>query len=240
MSRAWHLLGTCTTKWDAEDICIEYRNSFNWSEGRRLPDESKMVHMVCDRALHIAGLTPARSLGKRVGIVLEGCFGGLASYERFRDGLGDAGELQPLAFSFSLPGIPASVLSLYYGITGPVLSLSTVVESGGTSALATSIGLLQSELCDHVIVGTWCFPSNTARQCIGLTRAMAAIAILSGTSGQTSGSALSGSTATGVASCSEESGITDFLLDFLSFHSDQNTQNPYLLSGALGASVREN
>jgi len=236
-----YLLGACAAKWAQEDIGTEYRNSFNWGEGRRLPDESKIVHIVCDRALRGTGLTSVRSLGERVGIVLGGCFGGLASYERFRAGLGKAGELQPLAFSFSLPCIPASVLSLYYGITGPVVSLSTVVEGGGTSALSTSIGLLQSGLCDHVVVGTWYFPSDTALQCTGLTQAMAAIAILSSKSEQLIGSALNiDSATTGAQFNSGVPGITDSLLDFLSFRSSPDTQCLYPLNSVFSASRRAN
>lgn len=234
-----YLLGACAAKWAPEEIGSEYRNSFNWGEGRRLPDESKIVHIVCDRALRGTGLPSVRNLGERVGIVLGGCFGGLASYERFRSGLDNTAELQPLAFSFSLPCIPASVLSLYYGITGPVVSLSTAVECGGTSTLSTSIGLLQSGLCDHVVVGTWYFPSDTARQCTGLTQAMAAIAILSCRFGQSSGSTLNiDSAITGALSYGGVPGITAPLLDFLSFRSNPDTQDSNPLNSILATSMR--
>lgn len=179
MSDTLYLLGASAAKWTPNTIAREYNSNFKWGEGRRLPDEAKAVHIVCKNALENAGFAPERCFGDRVGIVLGGGFGGFASYERFRTGLNNAGELQPLAFSFSLPCIPASVLSLYYGITGPVLSLSTTIEASGFSALDTAINLLQSGMCDHVIVGTWYFPSDTALKCTGITQAMTSMVILS-------------------------------------------------------------
>jgi len=179
MNNDLYLLGASAAKWPPNAIAQEYSNNFKWTEGRRLPDEAKAVHIACKSALRNAGFSAERCLGDRVGIVLGGGFGGFASYERFRSGLGNAGELQPLAFSFSLPCIPASVLSLYYGITGPVISLSTAVETGATSVLDTAIDLLQSGMCDRVVSGTWYFPSDTALKCTGITQAMVSIVVLS-------------------------------------------------------------
>jgi len=179
MSNTLYILGSSATRWITNTIDKEYKSIFKWVEGRRLPDESKAVHIVCKNALSNVSFTPDRCFGNRVGIVLAGIFGGFASYERFRAGLNNTGELQPLAFSFSLPCIPASVLSLYYGITGPVLSLSTTIETSGFSALDTAVNLLQSDMCDHVIAGTWYFPSDTAIKCTGITQAMSSIVILS-------------------------------------------------------------
>lgn len=178
MTTAWQLRGGAAARWQPQDIGPQYLACFNWGEGRRLPDESRAVHLVCEQALRRAGLGQRRALGERVGVVLAGGFGGLASYERFRAGLGRRGDLQPLAFSFSLPSIPASVLSLYYGITGPVLSLASELEGGGLCALETAMALLQSDLCELVITGSCYFPSATARQCGGPECAMAALAVL--------------------------------------------------------------
>lgn len=224
MNQTWNLLGTCAVKLAPQDIGKEYRNGFNWGEGRRLPDESKIVHIACDRALGSSGLAPVRSLGNRVGIVLAGCFGGLASYERFRAGLADNGELQPLAFTYSLPGIPASVLSLYYGITGPVISVSTVIESGAAGAVSAAAGLMQSGLCDHVIIGAWYFPSDSARHCTGLVDAMASVAILSGQSGRS----CDGMQNVDVLVRGDMAGMNDYLLDFLSFRQAQHAQQTSL------------
>nr|VFJ47002.1 MAG: Beta-ketoacyl synthase, N-terminal domain [Candidatus Kentron sp. FM]VFJ47320.1 MAG: Beta-ketoacyl synthase, N-terminal domain [Candidatus Kentron sp. FM]VFK07550.1 MAG: Beta-ketoacyl synthase, N-terminal domain [Candidatus Kentron sp. FM] len=183
MKDVWYIRGFCAESWEPAEIDAAYRVRFNWGEGRRLPDESKAVHLVCERALRQTGIENPRNLGAGIGIVLTSGFGGLASYEKFRDGLGTAMDLQPLAFSFSLPGIPASVLSLYYGITGPVTSLASPTNRCGADAINVAIGLLRSGLCEMVIAGSWYYPSVTARQCGGASQASAAIAVIAPNSG---------------------------------------------------------
>jgi len=178
MSSVWYVRGFCAESWEPGEISAAYRANFNWGEGRRLPDESKVAHLVCDQALRRAGFKNLRNLGARIGIVLASTFGGLASYEKFRDGLGTEMDIQPLAFSFSLPGIPASVLSLYYGITGPVTSLASPMNRCGADAVDVATSMLQSNLCDPVIAGAWYYPSATARQCGGPSQAWAAIAVI--------------------------------------------------------------
>lgn len=181
MKASWSILGYSISAWEPDRIGEAYRKRFNWNEGRRLPDESRMVHLACDSALGDTSLAKNRVIGERTGIVLASLFGGLQSYERFRDSLARPDDRQPMAFSFALPAIPASVLSLYYGITGPVLGLASPTKSIAGNLSESAIAFLSAGLCDQVIVGSWYYPSNTALLCGGERQAKVALAVLAAT-----------------------------------------------------------
>lgn len=172
------LLGHAALALAPEAIGVLYPRRFAWGEGRRLPAEAKLVHLACDEALAQAGLPRSRSTPfPRTAIVLASANGGLASYERFRDSL-TCGDPQPLAFSFALPGIPASVLSLYYRILGPVMTFAQPTARCGATALRAAMDLLASDRCDAVLVGTWSFPTTTARACGSPDEPRAALGLL--------------------------------------------------------------
>ncbi|KOR31056.1 hypothetical protein TI04_02800 [Achromatium sp. WMS2] len=180
MSRIWKLMGGASKVWDPEVVATVYQAAFNWPDGRRLPDESRAVQLTCDLALRQAGINPARSLGADYGIVLTGTYGGRISYESFQKGISNTQQptLQPLAFAFSLPGTPASVLSLYYGVSGPVVSLDECESDSGLRSLIVALGLLESGTCQKVIVGSFYYPSQTARNCGSLGQAKVTIGII--------------------------------------------------------------
>jgi len=187
VSGTWQIHGSATLisseQNSLEEVLGSYASALPWPEGRRLPDESRFVHRIADRALRAAGVA-SRTLGGAVGIVLASPFGGLTSYERFQASLTDPAGVQPMAFSFALPGIPVSMLSLYYGITGPVTHLST---ASGVEAAVVVLGMLESGLCERVIAGSWYFPSATARECGGPEEARAALAVIGASSAERSG-----------------------------------------------------
>jgi len=170
----WQIHGVAQTRGGAQETLAAYSHSFGWREGLRLPDESRLVHMVADQALRAAGLAQ-RGLGNQVGVVLTSPTGGLMSYERVQNSLSASQAIQPTVFSPGQTGIPASVLSLYYGITGPVLHLSV---KGGAEAALVALGLLESGFCQQVLTGSWRYPSATALACGEPAEAHVAIAVI--------------------------------------------------------------
>lgn len=138
-----------------EDVNRSYYRFFKWERGRRINSESRLVHLATFQAVEMADVDFKRVRRSRVGIVLSTSFGGLESYEEFLRSI-KSNNPQPNAFSNSLANIPTAVVSIFYGITGPSITLSSLI---GINALILSMEMVCTGLCDIAIAGAWYMPS---------------------------------------------------------------------------------
>lgn len=148
---------------EKENIDKEYSKYFNWEKSRRINLDSKLIQLTVLNALDMSAVDFKKIDKSRIGIVFGTAFGSLESYEEFYGSL--TTNIQPNAFSNSLANIPASVISIFYGITGPSITLSDNFLAG-IDALILGREMICDGLCDVVIVGAWYLQSTSSKKLV--------------------------------------------------------------------------
>lgn len=144
----------------AEEIEKQYEALVGpWEKGRLLNRDAKLVHMAAHSALAMSHLDLKRTDKSRIALVLATTLGTFESYETFFESMSNH-EPKPTAFSNALPNIAAGALSVFYGLTGPSLTLSSGPD-GGVDALMASLDMIEMGAVDAVLVGAWYMPSRT-------------------------------------------------------------------------------
>ncbi len=145
---------------DAEEIERQYLECVGqWEKSRTLNRDAKLVHMAAHNALRMSGIDLRKADKSKIGAVLATTLGTFESYETFFESMHNH-EPKPSAFSNALPNISAGALSVFYGLTGPSLTLSCG-PIGGIDALMLSLDMIEEGICDAVLAGAWYMPSRT-------------------------------------------------------------------------------
>lgn len=176
MNNSCYLTGHFVTTMARDELNLLYQRRFRWSQGRQVNTDAKLVHIACDNSLKKAGLKLSKCDSSRVAVVMGTSYGGLESYENFQDSMA-INDRQPLAFANAIPGIPTTIPSLYYGITGPVMTLSGEAFVG-SQALYQAIYMLENGICDIALTGAWYVPSSTSLRHSSVEKIGAAVMVL--------------------------------------------------------------
>lgn len=169
------ITGYSVLRMEKEDISRKYKEFIHWKGGRRIDLDARLVHLAAFHAIEMAGVELGRIDRSRIGIVFGTSFGGLESYEEFFRSI--HGNPQPSAFSNTSANIPASVISIFYGVTGPSITLSggSLV---GVEGLILSMEMIDSGLCDMVITGAWYMPSLSSMGLVSASHSGAGVIII--------------------------------------------------------------
>ena len=121
---------------------------------RKMSKASRFAVSASIQALKDAALSIVDSNADRIGVIIGTGYGSTSHTDEFflsllKEGPGGA---QPFLFSETVPNAPASQISIYHGIKGPLSTISYNNVSGEL-AIGYAFDLLQSGTADAILVG---------------------------------------------------------------------------------------
>jgi len=90
--------------------------------GKALNNENKLILIATYRAFIHSKMDIKHMDQAKISIVIHTSFGGLESVEQFSSGI-KKNSLKPNSFACSSPSVPASIISMCWGIRGPSLTV---------------------------------------------------------------------------------------------------------------------
>jgi len=129
-------------------------NFVNKKELRRLDDFIIYSLASAQMALEDSGLTIVNAIAERVGVIIGSAIGGLATLEREKETLLNAGPQK--VFPFTIPSILANLgagyVSIRFGAKGPI-NCPVTACAAGTNAIGDSFRIISLGYADVMIAG---------------------------------------------------------------------------------------